>query len=373
MVKKNQNNKQTKSKPPIASMEDLLASADYKIKGLKKGEFVKGIISEIKKTTLYIDIGAKTEGIIIGKELELVSDYVSKLNVGDEVSVQVRVPENEKGQILLSLRKAAFENAWGYFEEKLNSGEKVKVTGKEINRGGVVVNAPFGLFGFIPGSQIGSMYEHNPDNLVGKDIMVKVLEVDKEKNRLVFSERMVSEPEIVDREKEAIANIKIGDNFDAEVVRVEPFGLFVKIKGDKKKNLPNLEGLVHISEVSWDKVGNLSSLFRRGDKVKVVLVSKEDEKLQFSIKRLARDPWADIEKKYPKDSPIEGTVTQVTNFGALVKFEPGIEGLVHVSKIPPQVKIGEGEKISCFVERIDKENRRLSLELAMTQKPLIYK
>jgi ribosomal protein S1 len=95
--------------------------------------------------------------------------------------------------------------------------------------------------------------------------------------------------------------------------------------------------------------------------------------LQFSIKRLVKDPWSDIEKKYPKDSPIEGTVTQVTNFGALVKFEPGIEGLIHVSKIPPQVKVSEGEKISCFVERIDKENRRLSLELAMTQKPLIYK
>jgi len=371
MVKKS--TKKRKKTPP-SSMEELLSSLNHEIKGIKKGEFVKGIVSEIKNTSLFIDIGAKTEGVVMGKELELVRDFVDQLKVGDEVTVQVRVPENDRGQILLSLRKSAMQSAWRYFEEKVKSGQAVRVFGREVNRGGVVVNASFGLFGFIPGFQIGKAYDHDPENLVGKQIMVKVLEVDEEKNRLVFSERMVSEPEIVDEEQKVIGKIKTGDKFKAKIMRVEPFGLFIKLDlALKKKHSLKLEGLVHISEVSWDKVGNLSSLYKRGDKIEVVLISKENGKMQFSIKRLSTDPWEDIEKKYPQDAPIEGQVTRVTNFGALVKLEPGIEGLIHISKIPPTTKISQGEKISCFIERIDKDVRRLSLELALSKKPLLYK
>ncbi len=366
--------KLAKKDSSFASMEEFLAVLDYKIKGLKKGEFVKGVVSEIRKNALFIDIGAKTEGVVLSKELARVRDFVSQLKVGDEITAQVRVPESERGQILLSIRKAAFEKAWQFFEEKFKSRENIKVLGKEVSSGGVVVIAPFGLFGFIPGSQIGVKYQHNPEKLIGLKITVKVLEVDREKNRLVFSERMASEPEIVDQEKEIMEKIKIGDVFRAEVVRVEPFGLFVKIKLPlKNKSVLQLEGLVHISEVSWDKVSDLLAMYKKGDKLKAMLISKEDGKLQFSLKRLFKDPWETIEEKYPKDTPIEGVVTQMTNFGALVKLEPGIEGLVHISKIPPQMVIREGEKIKCFVERIDKQNRRLSLELALMGKPLLYK
>ena len=353
-------------------MEDLLQKAKYELKGLKKGEFLKGVIAEKKRRTIFIDIGAKTEGVVGGKELELVRDFVDQLHVGDEVTVQVRVPENERGQILLSLRKAAAEKAWQFFQEKLASKEPVTVFGRETTRGGVVVNAPFGILGFIPGSQIGKKYQRRPENLVAKKVSVQVLEVNPEKNRLVLSERLVSEPEVVAEEQKLVAKMKVGQKFAAEIVRVEPFGLFVRVLVDPKKAL-KLEGLVHISEVSWDKVENLRALYKPGDKVKVVLLRQEEGRLQFSLKRLAPDPWETIEKKYPYETPLKGVVTKVTNFGALVRFEPGIEGLIHVSKIPTGVEFKEGEKVTCYVEKIDKEHRRLSLELSQTKKPLLYK
>ncbi len=361
-----------KKSKKISSMEELLKKTKYNLKGLKKGEFLKGVISEKKKNIIFIDIGAKTEGIVGGKELGLVKDFVDQLAVGDEVTAQVRVPENERGQILLSLRRSASEKAWEFYQEKLKSAEAISVFGREVNRGGVVVNAPYDLLGFIPGSQIGNKYGYRPENLIGKKIDVRVLEVDSEKNRLVLSERMVSEPEVVAEERKLISKMKMGQQFAAEVVRAEPFGLFVRINIGEKKGI-KLEGLVHVSEVSWDKVDNLRALYKAGDKVKVVLLRRDEGRLQFSIKRLTPDPWIDIEKKYPYETPIKGVVTRVTNFGALVRFEAGIEGLIHVSKIPAGSEFKEGKKISCYVEKIDKEHRRLSLELSLTKKPLIYK
>ena len=356
----------------ISSMEELLKKTKYELKGLKKGEFLKGVISEKKKNVIFIDIGAKTEGIVGGKELNLVKDFVNQLKVGDEVVAQVRVPENERGQILLSLRRSAAEKAWEFYQEKAKSSETITVFGREVNRGGAVVNAPYDLLGFIPGSQIGKKYDYRPENLINKKIAVRVLEVDPEKNRLVLSERMVSEPEVVDEEQKLIAKMKVGQKFAAEVIRAEPFGLFVRLGGGKGKQI-KLEGLVHISEVSWDKVENLRALYQPGDKVKVVLLRRDEGRLQFSIKRLVADPWDDIEKKYPYETPIKGTITRLTNFGALVRFEAGIEGLIHISKIPAGSELKEGKKITCYVEKIDKEHRRLSLELSLTKKPLIYK
>lgn len=352
------------------SMTELLAQTGYQLRGLRKGEYLVGTVAEIKGGTVFIDIGAKTEGIVTGKELALVKDFVSQLRVGDRVEVQVRVPENERGQTLLSLRKAAADYGWEFFEENLKTSGEVEVLGREESHGGLVVSAPLGLLGFIPGSQIGKKYHHNPQEMIGKKIRVKVLEVNREKNRLVFSERLASEPEEVEQEKRLIAKIKPGDKFKAEVIRVESFGLFVRIKVEKKP----LEGLVHISEISWEKVEELPRLYQVGDQTEVVLLSKEENRLQFSIKRLKPDPWKDIEKKYPLDQQFRGEVVRLASFGALVRLEPGIEGLIHISKISPEVKLETGQKVRCYVESLDKENRRLSLGLVLTGKKLpIYK
>jgi ribosomal protein S1 len=250
----------------------------------------------------------------------------------------------------------------------------VTVFAKELNRGGAVVVAPFGFFGFIPGSQIGSKYDGDPDKMMGKKIKTKVLEVDQAKNRLVFSERLVSEPDKVGEEVGAIEKLEVGDIFDAEVVRVEPFGIFVKVACDAKGLPLNLEGLVHISEISWEKVEDVTKMYRAKDRIKVKLINKTDGRLQFSIKRMSGDPWLEIEAKYPKDKELEGVVVKVATFGALVRLESGVEGLIHISKLAGGAGVKEGEKVQVYIESIDVAKRKISLGLVNTGKEgVIYK
>ena len=351
------------------TMDELLSLSGLEVRTFKKGELVKGLITGIKNKAIYIDVGGKTDGIVTDKEFMAVKDYVGSLNVGDEVEVRVQTVENDKGQTILSLKGAAVGFGWDFFEEKMKTGEEIEVFGRELNRGGLVVVASFGFLGFIPGSQIGSGYDHDPERMLRKKVKVKVLEVDKEKNRLVFSERLVSEPDRVEEEEKMIEEIKVGKEFEAAVVRVEPFGIFVKVSLDKL----TLEGLVHISEISWEKVDNLSGLFKVGDQIRTLLISKEEGRLQFSVKRLLPDPWKGIDKRYPKDREIEGEVVRLANFGALVRLEAGVEGLVHVSKFTPETKMVLGDKIRVYIESLDVERRKISLGLVLTQKPLIYK
>jgi ribosomal protein S1 len=355
------------------TMEELLNMEGVQVAGLKKGQDVKGKITAIKNKSIFIDIGGKTDAVVMGKEFEFVKDYVADLKVGDEIEVQVKHPENDKGQILVSIRGAASGYGWNYFTEKEKSGGEVTVFGKELNRGGVVVIAPFGFFGFIPGSQIGGKYDIDPEKLLGKKIKAKVLEVDQSKNRLVFSERLVSEPNKVGEESVAIENLKLDDAFEAEVVRVEPFGIFVKVEESFDGKPMKLEGLVHISEISWAKVDDVTGMFKAKDKIKVKLVNKSEGRLQFSLKRLKEDPWTKIEDKYPKDKEFDGVVVKIANFGALVRLEEGIEGLVHISKLAGVVLKPE-EKVQVYIESIDVAKRKISLGLVNTDKSkVIYK
>jgi len=366
--------KKIKKSDAALNMADLLKMEGVELSGFKKGQEVKGRITTIKNKAIFIDVGGKTDAVVTGKEFEFVKDYVADLKINDEIEVQIKSPENDKGQILASIRGAASGYGWNYFKEKEKNGGEVTVFAKELNRGGTVVVAPFGFFGFIPGSQIGDKYEGDPDKMIGKKIKTKVLEVDQAKNRLVFSERLVSEPGKVGEEVQAIEKLEVGDIFDAEVVRVEPFGIFVKVDCDAKGQPLNLEGLVHISEISWEKVNGLLQMFRTKDKIKIKLINKDDSRLQFSVKRLSEDPWKDIEEKYPKDKELEGTVVRIANFGALVKLEIGVEGLIHISKLTGGVSVKEDEKVQVYIESIDVQKRKISLGIVETNKKnVIYK
>lgn len=366
--------KKIKKVSDVLTMEDLLKQQGVELLGFKKGQEVKGKISAIKNKAIYIDVGGKTDAVVLGKEFEFVKDYVTDLKLGDEIEVQIKSPENDKGQILVSIRGAASGYGWNYYKEKEKSGGEVTVFAKELNRGGAVVIAPFGFYGFIPGSQIGAKYDGDPEKMLGKKIKTKVLEVDQTKNRLVFSERLVSEPGKVGDEVDAIESLKVGDVFEADVVRVEPFGIFVKVVSEKDGVKLNLEGLVHISEVSWEKVSDLQGIYKPKTKISIKLINKGDGRLQFSIKRLSNDPWLDIEEKFGKDKEVEGTVVRIANFGALVRLDTGVEGLIHISKLANGVSLKEGEKVQVYVESIDVEKRKISLGLvAMDKKNVIYK
>jgi small subunit ribosomal protein S1 len=297
-------------------------------------------------------------------------DFIKELEVGDKVEIVITQPENDKGQTLLSLKKAAADYLWNYFEEKLKTGEAVKVVGKEVNRGGLVVEAR-GLQGFIPASQFGSQWEDKIDKLVGRQVEVKPIEVDRKKNRLIFSEREISEAALLKAQEKALKKVKKGDVFAGEITGVMPFGFFVQIEVNKVE----VEGLVHISEISWQRVEEPQEFYQVGDKVKVkvLAIDKATGKLNLSIKQLKPDPWQEIDKKYPVDTKVKGKVVRLAPFGAFVDLEEGIEGLIHISKIPAEKALKEGDKVDCYVESIDKEGRRMSLGLVLKEKPVGYK
>jgi len=356
------------------TMEELLAQSSLPIKIFKVGDVVEGIVTEKTPKAIYLDIGGKTEGMVIDREMKAAADFIKDLKVGDKVLAVVTQPENDKGQTLLSLKKAALQKLWQEFEEKLKTGEILKVRGVQVNKGGLLVEAK-GLSGFIPASQFSSALAGKVQELIGKTLEVKVIEVDPVKNRLVFSEKVVSEAGLLKEQAEALKKIRNGDILEAEISGVMPFGFFAKLVVGGKRKPVSFEGLIHISEISWEKVENPSKFYNFGDKIKVKVlgIDKKTGKLNLSIKQLFPDPWGDIDKKYPVDSKVKGTVVRLAPFGVFINLEPGIEGLIHVSKIPAEKSFEVGEKVDCFVEFLDKENRRLSLGLVLKEKPVGYK
>jgi len=366
-AKQNTSLKAAKAKVP-ETMEELLAQTGYVPKGIKTGELVEGVITEKTPRTVYIDIGGKTEGIISDREVKLAKDYIRSLQVGDKIKVVILQAESDKGQPLLSIKKAALDSTWEEFDQKLKIGEIVVVRGREVNRGGLIVDAK-GLQGFIPTSQFGAKLSKRLEDLINRNIEVKTIEVDREKNRLIFSEREVSEASLLKAQEEALGKVKDGDVFDGVITGVMPFGLFVKV-GDL-----GLEGLVHISEISWEKVEDPAKFYKQGDqaKVKVLAADKKLGKLNLSIKQLALDPWSIIEEKYQPETKAKGKVVRMAPFGAFVNLEPGIEGLIHISKIPAEKSVQVGDEVNCYVESVDKDHRRMSLGLVLAEKPVGYK
>jgi len=366
---KERESKKSSVKASIQTMDELLAQTGYKLRGWKRGDEIEGVLVEKTKQVLYLDIGGKTEGMVIDREMKAAADFIKELKVGDKVTAIVTQPENESGQTLLSLKKAAQDAIWQEFTEKLKTGESIKVFGQEVNKGGLIVLAK-SLAGFIPTSQFNSKWLGKINQLINQEIEVKTIEVDRQQNRLIFSEKEVSQAGLIKEQSLALKKIKVGDVLEGEVTGIMPFGLFVRVKTPV-----DLEGLVHISEISWEKVDDPSKFFNQGDKIKVKVLAADQKtgKLNLSIKQLQLDPWEEIEKKYPSDTRVKGEIVRLAPFGAFVNLKPGIEGLIHISKIPAEKVLKVGDKVDCFVESVDREARRMSLGLVLKEKQVGYK
>jgi len=363
--------KTSKKSAEPQTMEELLAATGYQLRGLRRGQQIEGIITDIGKHKLLIDIGAKTEGVVLEKEYELSRDFISTLKVGDKIKINVGMPENERGQILLSIRRAAEDYKWGNLEKAAKTGQVMEVRGLDVNRGGMIARC-MDVYGFIPVSQFGRQYLGSLDKLYNKVFRVKVIEVDRTKNRLIFSEKAVSEATALAAVGEALTRVKVGDTLSGVVSGIMPFGIFVRV--DIEESL-FLEGLVHISEVSWEKVENLNETYQVGDKIKVKVlgIDKASSRLNLSIKQLKADPWSKLAKDYPPEKKVKGKVTKLAAFGAFVALKPGVEGLVHISKIPADFNIKVGDTIEVYIENIDLEHHRIALGLVLAKKPVGYK
>lgn len=369
----------TKQSEP-QTMEELLAQTGAEIKGLRRGDVVEGVITEIKPRSVLIDIGGKTEGLVTDQEFLAAREYIKTLREGDKVEAYVVSPENESGQIILSLRGAANEFNWNKIKEWHEADEILRVKVLEVNRGGAIVNVIDDVTGFVPASQFRQELQDQLEDLDATDLEVKILDFDRQEGKLILSEKSVSEAEDIERKRQLIAMLEEGKVYQGVVSRVVPFGVFVKINlknaQTKKKGIEDteLEGLVHISELSWEKVNNPADIAGVGDKVKVKVISADAKlgKLSLSLKQLTPDPWENIEEKYPVDKQVKGKIVRVAPFGVFVELEKGIEGLIHVSKLNPEQEYRPGEEITCFIESVDVKGRRISLSLPVVSAP-IYK
>lgn len=375
--------KQTKSKSDSSkakkssemTMDQLLEEMDYELKAPKKGDVVTGVITDVNKRMVLVDIGGKTEGMVVDQEYDATKDLIGDLHVGDKVEVYVSAAENDRGQILLSLKKAAVDRKWEQFAEYMETGKRVKVTGLEVNRGGMIVLAE-GLRGFVPSSQFGTEYLGSMEKLLDTEFEVKVIEVDKPKNRLIFSEREVSEAEAIKMKSKALDVVSVDEVYDGVVSGIMPFGVFVTVNvplEDDDEDVGQIEGLVHISEISWEKVNDPNDYFTQGDRVEVKVLGIDEGKLNLSVKQLTPDPWSNILDKYEIGTTVTGKVTRVEPFGVFVTLEPGVDGLIHISKIQAGDEPEVGADIDVVVDSVDTDNRRMSLGVVLTELPVMYK
>jgi len=329
----------------------------------KRGQEVSGLVVSVSPSEVLVDIGGKSEGVLRGKELEFAHQMGLKFEVGDTIIATVAVAEDESGSTLLSVRSTGGVRRWKILEEKKEKQEEIEVKAIEVQRMGLLVDAG-GIRGFIPATLLDSQFLGKAEELVGKTIRAQIVEVDQAQNRLILSQK----PSISPKElKKKISKFKIGEKYPAIVSNILPFGVLVDLDG--------VPGLIHLSEISWEKVTDPGRYFRVGDKIEVLVLGFEESqgRLNLSTKQLGEDPWQTVAKKYSLDEKVKGKVVRVTDFGVFVQLEKGIEGLLHISKIPPGVELKVGSEVDCLIESVEPEKRRISLSLVLKEKPVGYR
>lgn len=354
------------------TMEKLLSQYKGTPFALKRGDRVRGVIVAKEQKKVVVDIGGKSEGIVAEKAFQEARDYIKTLNVGDEIEAMVIVGETPDGYTILSLRNAMHDVSWKRLEEAKKDKKPLAVMVKSVSTSGLTVDVD-GQYGFIPSSQIGKELLADVNNQVGKHIKAIVIDLSRADNKIVLSEKEISEAEDIKLVAKAIEKVEDGEVYEGRVTLVANFGAFVAIEVAIAKEKIAVEGLVHISEVSWGKTENIREVLKEGDKVLVKVIGKRDGKLSLSIKQAKADPWTAAAKKFQKDERYKGIVTKISDYGAFVALEEGIEGLIHITKIPPGMNLKVKDSANVIIEEIDTESKKISLGLVLTAKPLGYK
>jgi len=364
----------TSPKQGPQTMDELLAMTGYIIKGFKKGDVLEGTITRVSPKEILISIGGKTDGVVIDRELELYRETLQMLKPGDTVTAQVIVAENDRGQAVLSLRQSIFEKRWIELSDHQKSGESVEVVLKDSVRGGMLVEYS-GLRGYIPQSQFDGGLSKQLDKIVGRRMHVKVMEVDQATNRLIFSQRAVIEGEALTKQKELLSTITIGDSAQSTITGIVPFGAFAKFTVEKDGAKHEIEGLVHISEIAWEKVEDPGEYMKQGDtvKVKIIGIDEKSGKVTLSLKQLLPDPWENVLDMFEKNTQVKGKVSRVSPYGIFVNLSPGIDGLIHVSKMTPGEEPKVGDSITVTIEDIQQDKRKIGLSMSLTEKPIGYR
>lgn len=343
------------------TMDELLAGSD--LKQLKAGDVVEGTVTSVRKHEVWVDLGPNGVGVIFRREVGN-----NELKEGEPVSASVVDPELDEGYALLSMKRAVKDRGWSELQRVFEGQEIIEVTPYDANRGGLLIELE-GIRGFLPVSQLSA--EHYPrvegsdkdeiltkiNSLVGQNLRVRILDVSRKDNKLIFSEKEAVRDDMQSR----LSQLKVGDVVEGVVTGVIDFGAFVNVEG--------IEGLVHISEISWERVEDPRKYVKVGEKVKAKIIAIDKDRLSLSIKQMSDDPWLSEVKKFKKNDTVEGKITRITPFGAFVQLSPSVEALVHVSEmsdddsVDPEAvfKLNETKKFK--VIDIDTDNRKIALSL----------
>jgi len=364
-----------KAKYVASAVMDELLSKSGQLESPKPGSTVEGTVSSILKNKILVDLGGASTGVISGKEAHDSIGTIKKLQIGDSISAYVMEEENDDGLVVLSLRRASQEKTWDKFKKAHETDEIIEVSPNEANKGGLLLSID-GIKGFIPVSQLAPLHYPRVDGadstkilsrlqkLIGMTLEVKVINIDEAGGKLILSERAAQR----EARQRSLGKLEVGQKVKGKVSGIVKFGIFVAFEG--------LEGLVHISEIAWGHVKDPADFAKIGDEVDILVIGKDDDKISLSMKRLVPDPWIEASKKYKVGTVIECEISRITPFGAFVKLDDEINGLIHVTEVADGegIDVGSilkaGERVKAKIISIDADEHRVGLSIkALTEKP----
>lgn len=358
------------NKSSASTMEQLLASYKSPFVSIKKGDNIKGVITKLTPKEILVNINAKSEAVVLEKDKSILRNLLANLKVGDEVSVFVLDPESDRGQPVVSLRRFIDDILWKRLQDIKEKKQEIEVLVTESTKGGFVVQTDFGFLGFLPNSYITSSVL--PNEVVNKKIKAFVLELNREEKKIILSQKAVLSTKDFE---DIIKSLKVEQKIDTVVSNITPFGLFVSLQTPEGKKI---DGLIHISEISWDKVEDLSN-FAQGQKVEAVIIGldKDAKRVDLSIKRLSRDPFEEIIKKFAVDQKVKAKVIKAVPAGLMLEIsdlkDAKAEGFIRKEKIPPTVAYEAGDRIEATISEIDSKRHRIILVPVLREKPIGYR
>jgi small subunit ribosomal protein S1 len=341
----------------------LVPNYDATIKPFDEGDVVSGEVVRIDKDEVLVDIGYKSEGVIPSTELSIRRsvDPAEEVSLGERVDALVLTKEDQEGRLLLSKKRARFEKAWRKIEGAAESGEPVVGTVIEVVKGGLILD--LGVRGFLPASLVDIRRVHNLDEFKGQELECKVIELNRSRNNVVLSRRAVLEEERKEVREQILGRLQPGMVVEGKISNIVDFGAFVDLDG--------IDGLIHISELSWSHVNHPSEVLSVGEtvRVKVLDIDRERQRISLGLKQTQEDPWRKVLDEYRQGDVLEGKVTKVVAFGAFVEIIPGVEGLVHISELAehhvesPGEVVSPGDEVWVRILEIDESRRRISLSV----------
>ncbi len=342
---------------------ELIPDYDATFPTINEGEVVHGTVVRVDKDEVLVDIGYKSEGVIPVGELSIRKSVnpADEVSLGEEIDALVMTKEDAEGRLILSKKRARFELAWKAIEAAAESGEAVNGRVIEVVKGGLILD--LGVRGFLPASLVDIRRVQDLDEFTGKELRCKVIELNRSRNNVVLSRRAVLEDERKEMRQGILDRLNPGDVVDGQISNIVDFGAFVDLDG--------MDGLIHISELSWSHVNHPSEILEIGQtvQVKVLDIDRERQRISLGLKQTQSDPWQQVLEHYHEEDVVEGRVTKVVTFGAFVEILPGVEGLVHISELAqhhvenPREVVSQGDPVNVLILEIDGDRRRLSLSL----------